>query len=260
MRRAIPAEPTLRQLTVLSLALALGGLLAPVPASARQTATDWPVTTGEGSRRHSPLDQIDASNVARLEVAWRWSSPDNELATGNPQLSNPRMQPRSHEVTPLKVGDRLYVTTGFGQIAALDAATGKTLWTYDPEAWRAGRPTNLGFVHRGASFWKDPADERDPGRVLYAAGDAILRAVDAFSGEPIGAFGDAGAVDLTVGLRREIPRRSYTVSSPVVICRDTAIVGSSISDGATQPEAPPGDVRGFDVRTGEVRWTFHSED
>jgi quinoprotein glucose dehydrogenase len=256
-----PAKSAARPLLVFALGLATLPALATPPegASSPAASSDWAVTTGDaGSRRWSPLEQIDASNVARLEVAWRWSSPDNELMAIEPQLSNPRMQPRSHEVTPLAIGGRLYATTGFGQLVAIDPANGETLWTYDPEAWRAGRPTNLGFVHRGAAFWKDTADPRDPGRILYAAGDAILRAVDAFSGEPIGSFGDGGAVDLTRGLRREVPRRSYSVSSPVVICRDTAIVGASISDGATQPEAPPGDVRGFDVRTGALRWTFHS--
>ncbi|HVS62753.1 MAG TPA: pyrroloquinoline quinone-dependent dehydrogenase [Thermoanaerobaculia bacterium] len=248
-----------RPLAVLAL---LVSSLAVAPFSAQSASppsTDWTVTTGDlASRRYSPLDQITPENVSRLEVAWRWSSPDNELMAKDERFASPRMQPRSHEVTPIKIAERLYATTGFGQLVAIDGGSGETLWTYDPEAYQYGRPTNLGFVHRGAAFWKDPADSRDPGRLLYAAGDAFLRAVDAFSGEPIGSFGAGGAVDLTQGLRREVPRRSYTVSSPVVVCRDTAIVGASISDGATQPEAPPGDVRGFDVRTGEVRWTFHS--
>jgi quinoprotein glucose dehydrogenase len=256
---AIPKRPP-RQLA--ALALSVAALMASASLAAQgpsATSTDWPVTTGDAaSRRYSPLDQITPENVSRLAVAWRWSSPDNALMASDPQLASPRMQPRSHEVTPLKIGDRLFVTTGFGQLVALDAATGETLWTYDPEAYRHGRPPNLGFVHRGAAFWRDPANPRDPGRLLYAAGDAFLRAVDAFSGEPIGGFGDGGAVDLTQGLRREVQRRAYAVSSPVMLCRDVAIVGASISDGASQPEAPPGDVRGFDVRTGEVRWTFHS--
>lgn len=218
--------------------------------------TDWSVTTGNHfSQRYAPLDQIDADNVTSLEIAWRWSSPDTALRAADPKLQNRRMEPGTHQATPLKIGDRLYVTTNYSQLAALDAATGETIWTYDPEAYRAGRPTNLGFVHRGAAYWED--EEQRP-RLFYAGGDAVLRAVDAFTGEPIGSFGSDGTVDLTEGLRREIKRREYSVSSAPVVCRDTVIVGSSNSDGVTQPESPPGDVRGFDAKTGEVRWTFES--
>jgi quinoprotein glucose dehydrogenase len=157
-------------------------------------------------------------------------------------------------VTPVKVGDRLFVTTGYGQAVAIDPGSGETLWVHDPEAYSYGRPTNLGFVHRGATWWTNGEIER----IFYASGDAHLRALDPESGLPIESFGDNGAIDLTKGLRREISRRKYTVSSPVVTCRDVVVVGSSISDGPTQPEAPPGDVRGFDAVTGEVRWVFRS--
>jgi quinoprotein glucose dehydrogenase len=222
-----------------------------------QAGADWPVVTGDnGSRRYSPLDQIDASNVKDLVEVWRWTSPDNALLATEPSLRSPRMQPRGHEVTPLEIADKLYVTTGLSQLAAIDAKTGTTLWVYDPGSWKAGRPTNLGFVHRGAAWW--PGDGKVPPRLVYGSGDAMLRAVDPLAGEPIGDFGNAGVVDLTAGLRREVSRRSYTVSSPVTICRDVLVVGASISDGATQPESPPGDVRGFDARTGALRWTFHS--
>ncbi len=209
-----------------------------------------------GSRRYSPLSQIDRDNVSTLQPAWRWSSIDNDLMANDERFQSARAQPRNHEAGPIKVGDRIYVTTGFSQLAALDAATGETLWSYDPASYESGRPTNLGFVHRGAAYWKDP--ETGAERLLYGGGDARLRAVDAATGLPIDDFGGSGSVDLTLGLRREIARRAYTVSSPVVLCRDVAIVGSSISDGPSGLEAPPGDVRGFDVRTGEQLWAFHS--
>ncbi|HUP23901.1 MAG TPA: pyrroloquinoline quinone-dependent dehydrogenase [Thermoanaerobaculia bacterium] len=222
-----------------------------------QGGADWPVVTGDASsRRYSTLDQIDASNVSRLRELWRWSSPDNALFASEASLRSPRMMPRGFQATPLAIDGRLYVTTGLSQLAAIDAATGKTRWVHDPGSWKQGRPTNLGFVHRGAAWW--PGDEKLPPRLIYASGDALLRAVDPLAGEPVGGFGDGGAVDLTVGLRREVPRRSYAVSSPVTICRDVLVVGASISDGATQLESPPGDVRGFDARTGALRWTFHS--
>lgn len=224
---------------------------------ASQESTDWLVPSGDnGSRRYSPLDQIDHQNVATLQPAWRWSSVDNQLMAQDERFQSARMQPRNHEAGPIKVGNRIYVVTGFSQLAALDAATGETIWVYDPASYDSGRPTNLGFVHRGAAYWKDPESGQE--RLLYGAGDAYLRAVDAATGVPIPGFGSDGAVDLTLGLRREIARRAYTVSSPAVLCRDVAIVGSSISDGPSGPEGPPGDVRGFDVRTGKQLWVFQS--
>ena len=222
-------------------------------------STDWPVVTGnKAAHRYSPLDQIHADNVAELTVAWRFDSPDNELRAQDERLQSRRMAPGSNQSIPLKIGDRLFVSTGYGQIAAIDATTGKSLWSYNPESYQYGRPTNLGFVHRGAAYWVDSKDERRAPQLFYASPDSFLRAVDAVTGEPVGDWGDDGAVDLTKGLRREINRRKYTVSSPTTVCRDVVIVGSSISDGPTHPKAPPGDVRGFDARTGEHRWTFHS--
>ena len=129
------------------------------------------------SQRYAPLEQIDRDNFGELEVAWRWSSPDNELMTGDGATGGRRMTPRNHEAIPIKVGDRLYVTTGYGQIAAIDIEQGKSSWTYDPKAYVHGRPTNLGFTHRGAAYWKDPDLPGEGGRLVWAGGDSFLRAV-----------------------------------------------------------------------------------
>jgi len=245
-----------------AVAATLSLLVGAVPAAAQDS--DWPVTTGDkGGRRYAAIDQIDRDNAGDLGIAWRWSSPDNDRIAEDGRLRSRRMQPGNYQATPIKIGDRLYSTTGLSQIAALDPATGATEWVYDPEAYDAGRPTNLGFIHRGASFWPGrPAGdggEEVPARLFYGTGDARLLAVDPFTGEPVGGFGDAGAVDLTQGLRREVRRRrAYAVTSPVMLCRDTVIVGSSISDAPNYPDAPPGDVRGYDPVTGELRWIFHS--
>ena len=231
-------------------------LLAPSVGAQSPTDSDWTVATGnQFSQRYAPLDQIDASNVAGLEEAWRWESPDVAVRASNKKFQNRRMEPGSHEVSAVKVGDRVYVTTGYSQLAAIDAVTGENLWTYDPLAYEDARPPNLGFVHRGATYWEDSEGR---GRIFYGAGNAYLHAVDAFTGEPIGGFGDAGSVDLTKGMRREVRRRGYAVSSPVVACQGVLVVGSSVSDGQTEPEGPPGDVRGFDANTGELLWTFQS--
>ncbi len=245
----------------LALAALLGG---PAAGPVRAEDSDWPVTTGdESGRRYTALDQIDRATVGDLEIAWRWSSPDNDRVAENPRLQSRRMQLGGNQVTPIKIGGRLYATTGLSQIAGIDPGTGETDWVFDPESYAAGRPTNLGFVHRGASYWPGrPAEdglEAVPGRLFYGTGDARLLAVDPTTGEPVGGFGDGGSVDLATGLRREVkPRRAYAVSSPVMVCQDTVIVGASISDVPNHPDAPPGDVRGFDAVTGELRWTFHS--
>ena len=137
------------------------------------------MTTGDrGGQRYAPVDQIDAGNVVDLEIAWRWSSPDNDRVAEDRRLRSRRMQPGGNQVTPIKIGNRLYATTGLSQIAALDPATGETEWVYDPEAYEAGRPTNLGFVHRGASYWPGRAagddGEEVPARLFYGTGDARL--------------------------------------------------------------------------------------
>ncbi len=246
-------------MTRLGLVLALV-LVLPIGLEAQTPSdTDWAVTTGNAaSTRYAPLDQIDASNVAQLERVWTWASPDTALMEGNPKFKSARLRPSNHQASPVKIGDRLFTTSSLYQISSLDPGTGETIWNYDPEAYAAGiRPPNLGFTHRGATYWSDPEGTLPP-RLFYATGDAKLRAVDALGGEPIGDFGEAGVVDLTQGLRKKVSQRQYTVSSPVMMCRDVIVVGSSISDAPTHPEAPPGDVRGFDPRTGEQLWTFHS--
>ena len=241
-------------------AFVAAGLGLPVAAPAQPSDTDWPTITGDlAARRYAPLHQIDAGNFADLEPAWRWQLPDNELMANDPRFEDASMKQRSHVTTPIKVGEHLYVVTGYGVAAAIDPAEGTTIWQHDPQSYGHGRPTNHGFTHKGPSFWRDPERPEAPGRLIYASTDAILRAVYADEGTPVRSFGNHGGVDLTTGLHRPVERRKYTVSSPATICRDVAIVGSSISDGPIAPDdGPPGDVRGFDVRTGEQLWTFHT--
>ncbi len=237
--------------------LVAGGFLLATLLPAQ--STDWPATTGnKGSQRYSPLDRIDRDNVDRLEVAWRWQSPDNRLLEEGGRFARPSMQPGSYEATPVKIGNRLYVTTSFSQLAAIDAATGEQLWVFDPKAYEKGRPTNVGFVHRGAAYWSFAEGGRPQGRIFFGTGDAMLHSIDPQTGEPDGGFGEQGHLDLTEGLRRPVSRRHYAISSPPMMCNDVLVMGSSISDGPSHPKGPPGDIRGFDPRTGELLWTFHS--
>ena len=249
-----------REKIVCALLLPLSLALGPTTLGARsEESTDWAVTTGnKAAQRYSPLDRIDRNNVHRLEVAWRWTSPDIRVIEGDERFARPSRQPGSYEATPVKIGDRLYITTSYSQLAAIDAATGETLWEFDPESYKSGRPPNVGFVHRGAAFWSTREEGREVQRIFYGAGNAMLHAVEPTTGEPVGEFGEQGRIDLTEGLRRSVRRRAYAVSSPPMLCNDVLIVGASISDGPNQPKGPPGDIRGFDPRTGELLWTFHS--
>ncbi len=231
--------------------LALAALYG-APAEAQRGASDgqWRVYGGDlGASKYAPLDQIDRTNVARLEVAWRWQSPDDELVAKDRALTY-----WGFKSTPIMVDGVLYVSTSLNQVGAIDAVSGAPRWKFDPQAYESGRPTNLGFNHRGVAYWRDGEDQR----VFIGTNDAYLWAIDATSGKPIESFGTGGRVDLTEGLRRPVPRRLYSVVSAPLVVGDHVIVGSSIFDGPTHQLMPPGDVRSFDARTGKQRWTFHS--
>jgi quinoprotein glucose dehydrogenase len=226
--------------------------LLPMPVIAQQGVTNgqWPAYGGDlGSTKYSPLDQIDAGNADRVSVLWQWNSPDNALSTDNSDLIA-----AAFKATPIMVDGVLYIRTSLSVVAAIDAVTGEELWTFDPKSYEAGRPTNLGFNSRGVAHWAGGAESR----IFLATGDSRLWALDAGTGEPITSFGSDGSIDLTGGLRREVPGRAYQVMSPPLVIGDVVVVGSSVFDGPRYMTAPPGDVRAFDVRTGEQRWIFHT--
>ena len=161
---ALPAAT--RSCTTLSAAAAL---LA-IPLAAQPSDTDWPtITGGNDARRYAALDQIDASNFARLEPAWRWRLPDNDLMANDPRFEDPSMKQRTHVTTPIKIGERLYVVTGYGIAAAVDPAAGTTVWQHDPQSYGHGRPTNHGFTHKGP---RRASTARTPGRTKPGASPA----------------------------------------------------------------------------------------
>ena len=127
---------------------------------------------------------------------------------------------------------KVYTFTSLGVLAAIDPGTGATIWQYDPESWKAGRPTNLGFVHRGLAFWSDGKNHR----LLAGTHDAYLISVDAKSGKLDTAFGTGGRDDLTERLAFVERIRNYTVTSAPVVVRNVVISGAGISDGPQQKE------------------------
>jgi quinoprotein glucose dehydrogenase len=198
--------------------------------------------------KYSAVDQINATNVQQLRVAWRWPFADRAL-----QLSNPLLRTVRNEETPLMVNGVVYMVTGLGLIAALDPATGETRWVYDPQGYKSGKHTQAAFIRRGLAYWTDGTAER----LLVGTEDAYLVSVDARTGQPDLRFGERGKVDLTVGIRDAVRATNFTSRRPVV-AGNVVVIGNSIQDQVYKKEEPPGYVHAFDVRTGKLVWTFHT--
>jgi quinoprotein glucose dehydrogenase len=249
----------LARLALLALIAGAGGELRAQPVPGALPATEaalqrgeWPVYAGSnGALRWSPLDRIDRSNAGKLQVAWRWRSPDREVRLAKTGLA----AAFANESTPIMVGGTLYVSTSLSQVAAIDAATGRTKWVHDPHTHdNTIHPANNGWANMGVAYWKGGDDER----VFILTADAFLLALDARTGRPAAGFGENGRIDLTQGLRRPFPRADYTSQAPPLVVGDVVIAGSSIWDFWGKHPPAPGDVRGFDVRTGRTLWTFHT--
>ena len=207
----------------------------------------------EANTKYSPLDQITADNFGDLEIAWRWTSLSRAVVE-----ENERIRPSAFKSSPLMADGLVYVSTALGQAAALDAGTGEPVWTYDPRIYDdMERPPNMGWHHRGLSYWKD--DESDDARIFMSNHDLKLVALNARTGARYPDFGENGYVDLTQGYEREIDASRMTYSSPGAVAGDTIITGSIVQDTNIRlREASPGDVRAYDARTGEMKWIFHT--
>lgn len=240
-------------------AAALAVILYPIVSFGAEPSTrdgEWHNFGNDSAgSRYSPLDQIDRSNFGDLELAWRWTSISEEVTREYVDT----VKPSQFKPIPLMIDGLVYVASEISQVAALDPATGEIVWQYDPGAWRAGRPANVGFQHRGVAYWADGADRR----IFIATHDSKLVALNAKTGKPIASFGENGVVDMLPQsgeqmFGRRFNKRLITHSSPPAIAGNTVVVGSIIHDSPLQQSAPPGHVRGFDVRTGEFKWVFHT--
>jgi quinoprotein glucose dehydrogenase len=197
----------------------------------------WPTNQGApGNSHYSPLTQINRENVSQLAVAWTYDTHE----TGGLQTC------------PIIIDGVLYAVTPSQKVFALDAATGKELWKFD-----SGIPGTQPI--RGVAFWSadkssDPDHNASQKRILVGV-MYYLYALDAATGRPIPSFGQNGRIDLREGLGRPVTDAWVSLTSPGVIYKDEIIVGGRNSE--TLPAAP-GDVRAFDVRTGKLRWSFHT--
>jgi quinoprotein glucose dehydrogenase len=232
--------------------LAMAALLLTLTPLAAQTGTaggQWAVYGGDpGHTRYAPLEQIDAGNAGDLEVAWRWSARN---FGPNPFIRS--------ATTPLMIDGVLYATAGMRRsVAAIDAGNGETLWIWrmdEGERLDAAPRPNPG---RGVAYWTDGQADR---RILVVTPGYHLVALDADTGHPVPGFGNDGTVDLNEGhrTREGIPLvGTIGSSSPPTVVGDVIVVGSAHHVGFTPPSKvnTPGDVRGFDARSGRLLWTF----
>ena len=204
----------------------------------------WHAYGGDrGSTKYSPLDQINRGNVAKLRIAWRRPAVADQLRARYPDLSIGN----NFRSTPLLIGGILYASNGVGLVEAFDPGTGETIWVQElPEGEEIrGNPS------RGIAYWRSGDDER-----LLVVRGQNLWALDLNRGTPVGTFGEAGRVDLKVGLGPLVT--SYFWSSAPLVCNDVVVVGVSMTDSPRTKEAPPGKVQAFDVRSGQPRWTFNT--
>src|SRR5437763_6673526 len=223
----------IRRLAYSLLAYSMAGVLLTLgqlqPERASAENQDWPAWGGGVENLHySSLAQINRDNVNQLQVAWRFDTEEQ----GGLQTS------------PIVVDGVLYGLTPTQKVFALDAATGKLLWKFD-SGIKGTQPD------RGLAYWSSGTGARILVGVMH-----YLYALDAATGKPISEFGSDGRIDLRENLGREAASaNSIVLTSPGVIFEDLIIVGGRNPE--TLP-APPGNIRAFDVRTGKLRWTFHT--
>jgi quinate dehydrogenase (quinone) len=227
----------------------LCSLLAATSVRAQTGTGEWPAYGGDrGHTRYSPLDQINASNFGTLEVAWRFS------------VANMGPTPETRfQSTPLVVDGVLYTTGGTRRaVTALDAATGEQLWVFGLNEGARGEEAPRQLSGRGLAFWQRGDDKR----VVFVTPGYQLVALNAATGRPIESFGENGIVDLKASLDQggDWDRKQIGTNSPPTIAGNVIMVPA-----AHTPLAPPnqaknvvGYIRGFDVVTGRLLWTFHT--
>ncbi|MDX2045143.1 MAG: pyrroloquinoline quinone-dependent dehydrogenase [Chitinophagaceae bacterium] len=234
-------------------------LLFTVPASSQKTGKSQQhrethfVKKGEwanygndpGGMRHSPLKQVNIQNVKNLRPAWTYQSGELKTYEGTRIGSK-----AAFEATPLMIKGVLYFSTPTNRVIAIDAASGKEIWVYDPQLNLKGDYSEV--TSRGVSKWIDaglkPGDDHYM-RIFAATIDGRLIALNAKTGKPVPSFGKNGIIDLKEGIG------SIQVTSPPAIINDLIIIGSAMGDNQ-RINYPPGVVRAYHARTGKLEWSW----
>ncbi|QHV97397.1 outer membrane protein assembly factor BamB family protein [Spirosoma endbachense] len=218
----------------------LGVFLVSLTDFPKKLYLDWRTYGGNSeNNKYSDLKQIDTSNVDQLKVAWVYRSENGDSTRFGPMESN-----------PIIIGKTLFAVSAKLKLFAIDAATGKRKWEFNPADSSTNRTWYENYatpMNRGVAYWT----EGDDSRVLFACGN-IVYAVNATTGRLVPTFGKNGGVDLREGLGRDPKTVSMSPTSPVLIYKNLFIT-SGLNGGYT-----PGDIRGFDVKTGEQKWAFHT--
>jgi quinoprotein glucose dehydrogenase len=258
-----------RVIHLVRLVIILASLAVVAPSGARLDAqsalhdAEWRAVAGtNASTKYSPLDQINKTTVKNLRIVWRQSATPVEVrgAANAPA-------PTNYQHTPLMVGGLIYMSTGNGSVAALNAGTGKVAWvdtvpteqlSAQPrgEVVRHDEPGRSGVIvvsgrgaaSRGIAYWTDTRDAR----VIALVGQSLV-ALNAKTGQRYPDFGEGGSVDLKKGYTR--PADSFRWGSSPIVVGDIIVIGGIGSAGG---RSLPGDIRGYDVRTGALRWTFNT--
>ncbi|MEM6320164.1 MAG: PQQ-binding-like beta-propeller repeat protein [Bacteroidota bacterium] len=189
----------------------------------------------------SPLTEINKENVQQLKVAWTYQTGDADTEKNRTQI----------QCNPLIIDGVLYGSSARLKFFALDAQTGKNLWTFDPFADQAFKAFGMGN-NRGLAHWTDGRENR----LLVTAG-SFLYALDAQTGQPIADFGEQGKVDLHEGLDRNVEGLFINSNTPGIVYQDKLILGCRVSESGGAG-AVPGHIRAYNVKTGEQEWLFHT--
>lgn len=202
---------------------------------------DWPVYGGDkASSRYSGLSQINKTNAHQLQVAWIYRTGDADTLGNRSQI----------QCQPIVINGILYATSPQKKAFALDAATGQNLWTFDPLTEIAEGEDSWAGVNRGLTYWSRGAESR----IFFSVGPYVF-ALDAKSGKPIRTFGRHGRIELAKDLDTEKKDFFIVSNTPGIIYKDLLIIGSRVSEG---PDAGPGHIRAYHVKTGRRVWIFHT--
>lgn len=217
--------------------LRLSIVLAAATAQIAFGQNDWPAYGRDaGAQRYSPLKQINPGNVSTLVEAWTFQTrPPAE--TGNKRASS---------TTPLMINNVLYFATPYQSLVAVEADTGKTIWTFDHQ--HAPRTS------RGLAYW--PGDRNSPPTIFFGTEDGFLIGVNARTGKLVSGFAKEGELDLKPGMKEELPNAPYGLNGAPAVYKNLVFTGSHLQDYGSY--GGRGDIRAWDTSTGKLVWTFHS--